>query len=57
MLESDFLNVCFFPVSAMGHSDCEEEFEPWGVLQPFFWLVDSEKCPLYEIINSTKEEK
>ena len=41
LLESKFTNVKYFPVSSMGHEAEIGKYEPWGVLEPVFWLMTS----------------
>lgn len=50
LLEAKFSNIRYFPVSAMGHAETRQ-FEPWGVLEPVFWLMNHDKCPLRGIIQ------
>lgn len=38
-LETQFPNIHYFPVSAMGHSPDGSEYEPWGVLEPVEWML------------------
>ncbi|SCW45831.1 hypothetical protein SAMN02910456_01222 [Ruminococcaceae bacterium YRB3002] len=51
LIESSFVDVRYFPVSAMGHDQEEGQYEPWGVLDPVFWLMKHDKCPLRSIIR------
>lgn len=51
LIEAEFSNIRYFPVSAMGHSSEEGQYEPWGVKDPVFWLMDSDNCPLRSIIQ------
>ena len=51
LIESEFANVHYFPVSAMGHALEKGEYEPWGVLDPIFWLMSHENCPLRESVS------
>lgn len=46
LIDAEFSNIRFFPVSAIGHMAGEGQYEPWGVLEPVFWLMDREECPL-----------
>lgn len=40
MIDSEFGNTQFFPVSAMGHEAEEASpYEPWGVIEPISWLI------------------
>lgn len=38
-LEASFSNVHYFPISAMGHSQNNEKYEPWGVMEPVDWII------------------
>ncbi len=38
-IESNFTNISFFPISAMGHSSDGNKYEPWGVLESVEWLI------------------
>lgn len=38
-LEASFSNIHYFPISAMGHSQNDEKYEPWGVMEPVDWIV------------------
>lgn len=38
-LETQFPNIHYFPVSAMGHSPDGTEYEPWGVTEPVEWIL------------------
>ena len=47
LIESKFKNIKYFPVSSMGHEADYTHYEPWGVLDPMFWLITSNpRCPL-----------
>ena len=46
LIEGEFDDVRFFPVSAMGHDPEPCEYEPWGVLGPVLWLMNNSRCPL-----------
>ena len=52
MIEAEFSTYHYFPVSAMGHPMEDGEYQPWGVLAPLFWLMQSEKCPLKNLVNN-----
>lgn len=40
MIDSEFGNTQYFPVSAMGHEAEESSpYEPWGVIEPISWLT------------------
>ena len=46
LIEAEFSNIRYFPVSAMGHTTEDGQYEPWGVMEPVFWLMSSDNCPL-----------
>ena len=50
LLESKFEEIRYFPVSAMGHEMNRAAYEPWGVLEPIFWLMHYKKCPLKKMV-------
>lgn len=52
LIEAEFSIIRYFPVSAMGHTMEEGPYEPWGVLEPVFWLMSNENCPLHNIFQS-----
>ena len=39
ILEMQFTNLHYFPVSAMGHSPDGDPYEPWGVMEVLDWLI------------------
>lgn len=51
LIEAAFSNIRYFPVSAMGHTAEEGQYEPWGVMDPVFWLMSSDECPLRELVQ------
>ncbi len=51
LIEAEFSNVRYFPVSSMGHNSEDGQYEPWGVLDPVFWLMSSDNCPLRSLIQ------
>ncbi len=51
LIEAEFTNIRYFPVSAMGHDVEDGQYEPWGVLDPVFWLMSSDNCPLRNIVK------
>lgn len=51
LIESSFSNIRYFPVSAMGHSAEDGQYEPWGVIEPVFWLMSNGDCPLQNIVS------
>ena len=41
LLDGEFNNVQYFPVSAMGHqADIGNPYEPWGVMEPVMWILN-----------------
>lgn len=40
-IEAGFSNVHYFPVSAMGHPENGEEYDPEHVVEPFYWLINT----------------
>ena len=51
LIEAEFANIRYFPVSSMGHSAEDGQYEPWGVMDPVFWLMSSDTCPLRNIVQ------
>ena len=51
VLESRFSNIHYFPVSAMGHSPNGEEYEPWGVMEAFSWLLPQADKELTHVLQ------
>lgn len=51
LIEAEFSNIRYFPVSAMGHSMEDGQYEPWGVIDPVLWLMSSDNCPLRSFIQ------
>lgn len=51
LLEAEFSNLRYYPVSAIGHSGEEGAYESWGVLEPVFWLMGQEKSSLKSLIS------
>ena len=42
LFDSEFSNIRYFPVSAMGHSGSEgQAYKPWGVMEPMAWIINS----------------
>jgi len=40
LIDSEFTNAQFYPISAMGHEAEEgQSYEPWGVIEPMLWLI------------------
>jgi len=56
-LDGSFSNICYFPVSAIGHvSESGKVFEPFGVTAPIVWIAKKAKSRLFGILNSVLEE-
>lgn len=51
LIEAEFSNIRYFPVSSMGHSAEDGQYEPWGVLDPVFWLMNSDICPIRDMVQ------
>lgn len=50
-LEASFSNIHYFPVSAMGHSQNDEKYEPWGVTEPIDWIIREADKELAKILR------
>ncbi|HAE16207.1 MAG TPA: hypothetical protein DCG51_06620, partial [Erysipelotrichaceae bacterium] len=50
-LETQFANLHYFPVSAIGHSPDGTAYEPWGVSDPVDWILPLADKKLADIIN------
>jgi GTPase SAR1 family protein len=52
LLEGEYSNVQYFPVSAMGHPAVSgKSYEPWGVMEPVMWLLSYTDASFHEIIT------
>ena len=51
LLESKFADISYFPVSAMGHEYDGTAYDPWGVLDPIFWLMKKDNCPMKTFVE------
>jgi GTPase SAR1 family protein len=52
LLEGDFNDVQYFPVSAMGHmATIGQPYEPWGVEEPVLWLLSHTESVLAEKLS------
>lgn len=49
-LETEFSNLHYFPVSAMGHVPDGSEYEPWGVTDAIDWMLPLADKELADII-------
>ena len=52
LIEAEFSNIRYFPVSSMGHNSEDGQYEPWGVLDPVLWLMNSDNCPLCDLVQN-----
>ena len=52
LLEGEFSNVQYYPVSAMGHKG-GQPYRPWGVMEPIMWLLSYTDA--YIVSNSLKK--
>lgn len=49
-LESVFLDVCYFPISALGHPPkVGVTFEPFGVIEPVTWIAKKQQSAVYPL--------
>jgi GTPase SAR1 family protein len=57
LLESEFTNVQYYPVSAMGHTAVSgQKYEPWGVMEPVLWLLRYGNNSIIEVTKKIQEE-
>ena len=49
-LETEFSNLHYFPVSAMGHAPDGSEYEPWGVTDAIDWMLPLADKELADLI-------
>jgi len=57
ILESEFSNVQYYPVSAMGHTAVSgQSYEPWGVMEPVMWLLRYGNDCINEVTKKIQEE-
>lgn len=49
-LETEFTNLHYFPVSAMGHAPDGSEYEPWGVTAAIDWMMPLADKELSDLI-------
>lgn len=50
-LETEFSNLHYFPVSAMGHAPDGSEYEPWGVTDAIDWMLPLADKELADLIS------
>lgn len=51
-LETQFSNLHYFPVSAMGHSADGTPYEPWGIMDAIEWMLPLADRELSDLIAS-----
>ena len=55
VIDSEFANVQFYPVSAMGHPSAPGlKYEPWGVVEPIIWLLHQSGDLFQNILSALK---
>jgi len=50
-LETQFSNLHYFPVSAMGHSADGTPYEPWGIMEAVEWMLPLADKELSDLIT------
>ena len=56
-LESVFSEVCYFPMSAVGHSpEAGVAFEPFGVIDPVAWIAKKRQSAVYQTLKYVQEK-
>ena len=56
-LESVFSEVCYFPMSAVGHSpEAGVAFEPFGVIDPVAWIAKKRQSAVYPTLKYVQEK-
>ena len=53
-IEAGFIEVHYFPVSAMGHAENGDEYEPEHVTEPFYWLIGRAQPELMKAMGLSK---
>lgn len=51
-LETEFSNLHYFPVSAMGHAPDGSEYDPWGVTDAIDWMLPLADKELADLITA-----
>ena len=51
-LETQFSNLHYFPVSAMGHSADGTPYEPWGIMEAVEWMLPLADKELSDLIGT-----
>lgn len=54
-LETEFSNLHYFPVSAMGHAPDGSEYEPWGVTDAIDWMLPLADKELADLIAASND--
>lgn len=55
-LESVFLDVCYFPISALGHPlEVGVAFDPFGVIEPVTWIAKKRQSAIYPTLKYAHE--
>ncbi len=52
LIETEFKTVKFFAVSAVGHELNGKSYEPRGVNEPVFWLLEQGKSIIFQLIKT-----
>lgn len=56
-LESVFSDVCYFPMSAIGHSpEPGVAFEPFGIIDPVAWIAKKRQSAVYPTLKYVQEK-
>jgi len=56
-LESVFSDICYFPMSAIGHSPkAGFAFEPFGVIEPVAWIAQKRQATIYPTLKYAQEK-
>lgn len=56
-IEASFSEVHYFPVSAMGHAENGEAYEPEHVLEPFSWIIEKAQPDLAVALGMQSEQE
>ena len=52
LISSEFINIKYFVVSALGHTPDSTEYKPLGVVEPVMWILGAAKSVLGKIIKN-----
>lgn len=56
-LESVFSEICYFPMSAVGHSpEVGIAFDPFGVIDPVAWIAKKRQSAIYPTLKYVQEK-